>query len=576
MDLSNKLPLSIIQCTFLTLSIIFIYSFALDVPFYLDDFRNIRDNSLLLTGTLSDFLWKSRFVGTLTFYYQYQLGLNDLAFLHGVNIFFHVINTLLVFIITTQLINLSKTSYPYLPFLVALIFAIHPLNTQPVVYIVQRYTLIVTTFYLSVIVFYINARQNLLNERIKRAILGFGFATVCFVLGWFSKQNIASVIIVIAIIEIVFFNLQFNKRVLQTVAVLTALGLLSISLIGIENSQLLSMLDKASRETDNISRIDYFLAQLNILWIYIGKFIIPTALKLEYSIFSNEFSMQQTIVSGGAHVLLLAFCLLNYKKKSLVCFAILFYYSAHLVESSVIPIRDLAFEHRTYLPNFGLALIFAIAICWLLSKPKFKRVGLLSIVIISLIMTLFSIQRLQLWQDKKLFLENELAMSPNNTRLLATLAKFHRDRGNKELSDELLSKAYELSIDDLREDVAANYLAMLVENKEVQKANTESLRLLASIEDVQIKNQILHNLGVLNYQQGNYKLAKQYFTKAIKNPATLPDTYYVSAIIALKERDMVLAENYSKIMVQKFPNFEKGKQIFLAIQQAKKKFNIQK
>ena len=60
-----------------------------------------------------------------------------------------------------------------------------------------------------------------------------------------------------------------------------------------------------------------------------------------------------------------------WRRRPVIAFGILFMYLAHAVESGIIPIPELAFEHRTYLPNLGLCLVAA----WLLSVEVPRRIG---------------------------------------------------------------------------------------------------------------------------------------------------------------------------------------------------------
>ncbi|MFB1037327.1 MAG: hypothetical protein QMC38_18520, partial [Sinobacterium sp.] len=149
-----------------------VYYPSLSVPFYLDDRGSIVNNLAVHAGSL-DLLLQSglerRLIGYFTFWANYQLGGLEPSGYHYVNIGFHIINSLLVFVMVLQLIRyFNPTEQAHcrslqllLAMAVTMVWALHPLNSQPVTYVVQRLALIVTLFYLLSIISYIQVRKHL-------------------------------------------------------------------------------------------------------------------------------------------------------------------------------------------------------------------------------------------------------------------------------------------------------------------------------------------------------------------------------------------------------------------------------
>ena len=128
------------------------YSNTFRAAFQFDDMVNIVENPLVNDlGTFLSSSYYIRFIGNLSFALDHQLfGVNVTGY-HAVNLFIHVITTLLVY----QLIaNISRapfaaqdtTSTTPIATLATLFFALHPLQTQAVTYIVQRFTSLATLF----------------------------------------------------------------------------------------------------------------------------------------------------------------------------------------------------------------------------------------------------------------------------------------------------------------------------------------------------------------------------------------------------------------------------------------------
>lgn len=556
--------------TFLIIAILAVYAISLHAPFYLDDFRNIKENSLLQTGSVQDFFIQSRFIGTLTFFVQEKLGLNSVLEYRLVNVSIHILNTFLVYFLVNSLLNLCGKENKTIAFFTALIFAIHPLNSQPVIYIVQRYSLMSAFFYLLCTLTYIEFRKAINKNHITKTLSFVLILVISMFLGWFSKQNFISVIFVFVILEILFFKRDKSYKRLYNSLLFLGVSLLIVSLTTESGKEFIKLIDSASRETKDISRLDYFLAQLNILWIYVGKFFLPIDLRLEYSIFSNSFSNLTTAISFLGHLCLLVIGISLFRKRPEITFAILFFYCGHMIESSIIPIRDFAFEHRTYISNFALSFIFVsiIAECGKAFNKQKEVLALISLTAITY--SFLTFHRAETWSNKEVFLENEASLSPSNPRVLTALAKEYRNNGKVDKANANLELAFIHSKNELREDVASNYLAMLVEQKRTADANELANELLPKVKDLQSKNEILHNLGALNFQTGQLEIAKRYFVQVCQSPRPLAESFYSLAIIALKQKDLKSAELILKKLLDSSPNYQPGQELYERVLQAKR------
>ncbi|MBI5195488.1 MAG: hypothetical protein HZA10_04105, partial [Nitrospirae bacterium] len=163
------------------------YSNTFHVPFQFDDHNFIVDNHKL--RNLSSF-WPtagSRWVGFLTFALNYKFGGLNVTDYHIVNIIIHIINALLVYrlvILTfqTPYFNLHPSTFNPRSSLIALfsslLFVSHPIQTQAVTYIVQRFTSLATMFYLLSLVMYVKWRlkseqqsNSTSEQQVKKTIL---------------------------------------------------------------------------------------------------------------------------------------------------------------------------------------------------------------------------------------------------------------------------------------------------------------------------------------------------------------------------------------------------------------------
>ncbi len=166
-------------------SVLIVYSNTYRVPFTFDDEPRITENKSI--RNLSNYLslvklLESRAVVDLTFALNYEFGRLDVFGYHLVNVWIHILNGFLVYLLVSAILkqrpeisdssDLSSSESQYvsirtLSFFAAIIFVVHPIQTQAVTYIVQRYASMAAMFYMGSMLFYIYARtlQRRVTER---------------------------------------------------------------------------------------------------------------------------------------------------------------------------------------------------------------------------------------------------------------------------------------------------------------------------------------------------------------------------------------------------------------------------
>ncbi|MBI5196564.1 MAG: hypothetical protein HZA10_09595 [Nitrospirae bacterium] len=164
----------IVQILLIVVTGLIAYSNTFRVPFQFDDYNYIIDNHKL--RDLSN-LWPptgSRWAGFLTFALNYKFGGLSVTDYHIVNIIIHIINALLVYRLVlltfqTPYFNLHPSTFNPRPSLIALfsslLFVSHPVQTQAVTYIVQRFTSTAVMFYLLSLVMYVKFRTQNTEHR---------------------------------------------------------------------------------------------------------------------------------------------------------------------------------------------------------------------------------------------------------------------------------------------------------------------------------------------------------------------------------------------------------------------------
>lgn len=392
----------------------------------LDSFRNFTD---------------PRYIGYLSFYLNVALsGMEPFSF-HLVNVGIHAVNAFLVYLLVSLIISCSR--FPgeelpawwvgALPLLTALLFLCHPLATQSVSYVTQRFNSLCSLFYLLSIVSYLYGRH--LFERKPHAYAAYApyIASLLFaVLSMKTKEIAFTIPFTLLMLELLLFGGSFFRwrRLVFLIPFVLTLCIIPLSLYGprwglldpgTEGVAEITRLDKIY-DLEYRSRYEYFITQSRVIMTYLRLLIFPWPLRVIY-----EYVPSVTFWSPAVIISFMTIGLLNLT--GFACWAIAGLYSGRnslemrlgaigifwffitiSIESSLIPIKDLIFEHRTYLPSVGFMLAASLLLIRLAesfanSIAVRKRVVCLMVLLVLLLGSAtyarnsIWISELTLWQD---------------------------------------------------------------------------------------------------------------------------------------------------------------------------------
>ncbi len=352
------------------------YGNTFRAEWHMDDHPNILNNpAIQITDLRPDTLIRAigidksqgnnlaRPVTNLTFALNWYVHGTNVAGYHLVNLGIHFLNAWILYLI---LISLSKS--PVVPesdrrqrnviaLMAALLWALNPIQTQAVTYVVQRYTSLTAFFFLGALYGYIRGR---LSGRPRHVVAWWGLAAGCYLLAMGAKENAAIWPAAVILIEFVFFRDRHGrlsphfKKILMAAAILSTLfvgGLLAVFNIDIINAIMHGFDERP------FSLAERLMTQPRVLLFHLSQIFypIPQRLSLEH-VFSLSTDLMNTWTTLPAIMilgLLVIGALLTIRKRPLAAFAILFFFINHVVESSVFPL-EMVFEHRNYLPSLFL------------------------------------------------------------------------------------------------------------------------------------------------------------------------------------------------------------------------------
>jgi hypothetical protein len=303
----------------------------------------------------------------LTFAANYWLnGLYPFGY-RLVNITLHAANAMLLFRCVSWLFVIARTSHPLTTFSTrfiaagtALLFLVHPLQTQSVTYVVQRFTTLATLAFLLTIYLYLRYRAA---DSAGRRHLFRGLSLLALSCGMLTKELLVTAPCVLFLLELVMFRATLATAGRRTwphllcLPVIPALVLLTSS--AQQTGGLINMVNYS-----HYAPFSYLTTQFSVITTYLRMLLIPVGQNIDpdYPLYT---SLQQIrpllsliLLAGLGTLAVVQFRRWRDDPRSaLLLFGASWFFLTIAVDSSVVPLPDLMAEQRIYLPSLGLFLM---------------------------------------------------------------------------------------------------------------------------------------------------------------------------------------------------------------------------
>ncbi|MDH4161421.1 MAG: tetratricopeptide repeat protein [Nitrospirota bacterium] len=502
--------------------------------FLFDDFEYIVNNPMiadvLSRGSMSD----PRYVGYLSFSLNHAVAGEDPVGFHLFNVLVHIANSLLVFAVAGQLFNiLSGFAVPtrmtrQAAFLAALLFLVHPVQTQAVSYITQRFTSLATFFYLLTTWLYLSARIRLERyEGSGRAHAFYALSVLSAVLAMKTKEIAFTIPFMLLLFEALVLNpskLHHRKRFLYLAPFAAACLIIPLSLLGPDLG--ISRPDDGIAEVTRAAKLHdltsypvlpYFFTQIRVVVVYIRTLLLPVGLRAVYDLpISYTFWDARVIASCMLLLTLAGGAFFLWRKGSaagkggesslaarMIALGIFWFFIALSVESSVIPIKDIIFEHRIYLPSVGFLMAGATLLSHMSERLLRSRGRLLTVgapvVLLAVPLATGTYVRNEVWTDELKLWQDVVQKSPAKAIGYNNRGVSYAKRG-----------AFESALEDLTKAISF-YPKNINERAKWENADLNAENLA----------RVLSSRGDVNIALGNYEQAREDFRKA-KQLASMP------------------------------------------------------
>lgn len=425
-------------------------------PFVLDDGENITLNKAIdidkldeneLVGAMlaNDSGPLRRPLASLTFALNayYAGGVGDSAPFKLTNIAIHSANALLVYILALELLTLARgaarssdESLRSRAGVVALLWAVHPLQLTAVLYVVQRMASLSALFVLAGLIGFVHGRRRFGEGRLSGFWAGVASIACGTVLGLAAKENALLLPFLAVIIEWTFFSREPLPRSRRNLlfsfyALVTLLPLLVGTLYLLWNPSFIT----AAYMTRDFTVWQRLLTESRVLWFYFLLICLPNPHWLglfhdDITVSTSLFAPPTTAVAILLWLALTGFVVVRIRKYPVFAFAVLWFLVCHALESSVFGL-EIAYEHRNYLASFGPMFAFVVAGSWVLEKYPVRRPLRTSIGIFAAIpLMLGTWNRVHTWADLYTLSQAEVRHHPGSARSQDFAARVALKRGD--------------------------------------------------------------------------------------------------------------------------------------------------
>ena len=503
MILSNRLYVAIITLSCCLTACL--YFPGLNGSFHFDDYPNIVNNLRLHLDSLHPIaIWESTWSGitgnlkrpisVLSFSLNtYFTGLNP-GPMKITNLLIHLLCGLGITILSKQLIQFwfdknETTKVNIISLTIGAVWLVHPIQLTSVLYIVQRMTSLASLLTIFSIIAYCTVRTKMLSSNCKWYY--FSPTVVLAILSILSKE--IGVLIPLFLLCIEIFVYKFNcysekdTKILYTLyfIVLVIPATILLSYLAIQPEKILKY---SLREFTLLERL---LTETRVVVEYLKTIVSPNIFELgllkdNIEISKSVLQPTSTLFSIILLLVLIIIPIFTYKKYPYIGFGIVWFLFGHSLESTIFPL-ELRFEHRNYLPSFGIIFTAIVTLHIFFSrgnKLKYAYV-LFSLWLIALSTVTF--MRASQWKNEYTLALYDVRRQPNSYRANLIMGSVYQSvyarTKETEIKDELYKEGinYFQIAEDLQPETITPLLARSIFTcehlKQIPKQDLQQIKL---------------------------------------------------------------------------------------------------
>ena len=436
---------------------------------------------------------------------------------HLTNLYLHVLNSLVLFLLLKRIVGGDWKCG-----MVAILFALHPINVESVVWVAQRKTLICALFWILTVWSYSRYAENPGVGRYMAVLL-------CFVLGFLAKPAIVSLPIILLFLDhwpldrystgCVLFSIKsrapMRGLILEKIPLFLLAAVGSILTYGAQKSG-------GAVTTLTVLPLDVRISNAVISYIsYLKKTFLPLHLSILYP---HPQSIPGWQVAGSALLLgLISFLAVKAVRRHpyvMVCW--LWYGVALIPMIGIVQVGVQAMADRyAYIPLIGIFILLVWSMADISSNWGYRKIKLASIAGI-LIITLIGITRAQVqtWRNSISVFGHALSATTGN--YLAHNQMGMALAGLGRIDEALIHYAKAIEINPKFESAHFSVgVALFLKGRFDEAADSFSRALKINPLNPETHN----NLGAVRFRQGDINRAIRHFRRALSLDPRFADAH---------------------------------------------------
>jgi protein O-mannosyl-transferase len=575
-----------------------LYAWTVDFPMVFDDHMYLKDNPILKDA--GSFRYPAHFaefvnlpskigehpdlassfilrpVAYATFHLNYALDGFNPRWFRALNILIHAANAVLIYALLSLLVGRGEKSGTrprgsiiFIPATAALLFAAHPLATESVTYIIQRFTSLSALFYLATLWLYVQS-IHAASRWGKRALRTS--AVVVLVLGMQTKECTFTAPIVAVMIDCLVIGATLRTAVWRALPLLLCLPIIPMLVIMTSAAQhgggfsLANALNIVNRGDEPREHWHYMVTQTTVVMAYLQRILWPAGLNLdpEWPVYRSLLETPVLLAMSVLAALTAGACWVwrthraDVRARLAFVFTLWFFVTVS-VSSGIVPLPDVMADHRSYLPSVG---IFALVACLLDGlrtwnwQPVFARSlapGLAVLCTGALAWT--TCVRNQVWRTPERLWEDAVAKSPGKYRTWGNLGSAYSLGGNQDEAVKCYRRA--LEIEPRHGNSMFNLSnSLLLLNRPEESLETTS-RLIETDKAAANNPAVVYTLALALQGVGRFDEALSVLTNLTAAMPDYHDAHKALGIIYLKRNQMRFALRHFQVCAKiKTPDTE--------------------
>jgi Flp pilus assembly protein TadD len=518
----------------LGIAIALVYGHSLDAPFIFDDVDGIENNDSIrslwpLVGAAgahgpvnppANLPSSGRPLVNLSLAVNFHWsGLNPRSY-HASNLLIHFLATLVLCAIVRRALLLPyfadrfEASANWLALFVALLWALHPLQTEAVAYVTQRSELMVGLFFLATL--YCSLRYWISLPGSRPRTIWLTLAVVASLAGMASKEVMVTAPVMVLLFDRAFVSGSLGGALRRSWPLYLGLALTWLLLLALNID---SPRGKSAGFGLGPPLGSWWMTQSQILLMYLKLVVWPWPLLIHYRLpYLESFSQAWMYVIP---VLLLLAATLVFLWRNHPTGYLLSWLLFILAPTSIVPIvSEIAAERRMYLPLASLAVLFVVGGWSLVQRrvrvsaaksPRPPMATFAPVAVIVLLLGLMSANRIRAYQDPTILWRDVIRHQPQNALAHGNLGGLYARSGR--LTDGIEELRTAVSLDPEDHTVLTNLGQALTDTGKLDEAREKLAAAVAQEPDDPLA---LNNLGVALIHAGRFQDALAPLQRAVK------------------------------------------------------------